>query len=70
MSRRKSSPELEKLTGVANIDVYGGQEDYISVQLVEEKMKQYRLNMSTVISLVENADFSLPAGASNAAITI
>ena len=51
-------PELEKLTGVANIDVYGGQEDYISVQLVEEKMKQYRLNMSTVISLVENADFS------------
>lgn len=25
-------------------------------------MKQYRLNMSTVISLVENADFSLPAG--------
>lgn len=55
-------PELEKLTGVANIDVYGGQEDYISVQLVEEKMKQYRLNMSTVISLVENADFSLPAG--------
>ncbi|PWM21359.1 MAG: AcrB/AcrD/AcrF family protein, partial [Oscillospiraceae bacterium] len=55
-------PEFEKLTGVASVEVFGGQEDYISVQLIEEKMKQYHLNMSTVISMVQNADFSMPAG--------
>ena len=45
-------PEFEKLTGVASVEVFGGQEDSISVQLIEEKMKQYHLNMSTVISMV------------------
>ena len=55
-------PEFEKLLGVAEVTVSGGQEDYISVELIEERMQQYGLNMSTINSIVGAADFSIPAG--------
>lgn len=55
-------PEFEKLSGTASVDVNGGQEDYISVRLDDQKMKQYHLDMSTVLSVVGSADFSIPVG--------
>ena len=55
-------PEFEKLSGVASVDVSGGEEQYISIQLQEEKLNQYGLTMSTVTQLISAADFSLPAG--------
>lgn len=55
-------PEIEKINSVAEVDVSGGQENKISVELIPEKMKQYHLSMDTVSSAVAGADFSYPAG--------
>lgn len=56
------TPEFEKLSGVASVDVSGGQRDYISVELSEEKLEQYKLDMNSVVNFVGSADFSIPAG--------
>ncbi|MEG2203718.1 MAG: efflux RND transporter permease subunit, partial [Oscillospiraceae bacterium] len=60
--KEEVNPEFEKLSGVASVDVSGGASDYIRVQLREEKLSQYGLTMSTLVSLLKNADFSFPAG--------
>ena len=41
-------PEFEKLGGVASVDVSGGQENYISIELDEQRLKQYGLDMSKI----------------------
>jgi len=56
------SPEFEKLSSVAEVSVRGGQEDYISVELLEDKLQQYGITMGTVVNSVSNADFSQPSG--------
>lgn len=55
-------PEFKKLSGVANVDVYGGQESYISVLLQREKLLQYGVNMDQISQSIAAADFSMPAG--------
>lgn len=55
-------PEIEKLSGVASVDISGGSADYIKVELQAEKLAQYGLTMSSLSSIVGMADFSLPAG--------
>lgn len=55
-------PELEKLSGVASVSSYGGQQEYISITLQRELMEQYHLTMSDVVSAVSTADFTMPAG--------
>ncbi len=54
------SPEFQKLSTVADVSVQGG--EYVSVELKEELMTQYGLNMTTVAQAVANADFSQPSG--------
>ena len=56
------APEFEKISSVASVDVSGGQEQYIKVELIPEKLDQYHLSMSQVAQAVGSADFSLPAG--------
>ena len=63
----KIVPEFEKLSGVASVDVSGGQKNYVSVELNQELLKQYNLNMSTIIGFVSSADFSLPIGSTQRA---
>ena len=55
-------PELEKLSGVASVSSYGGQQEYISITLQRDQMEQYGLSMSDVVSAVSSADFTMPAG--------
>jgi len=55
-------PELEKLSGVASVSSYGGQQEYISITLQRAVMEQYGLSMSDVVNAVGSADFTLPAG--------
>lgn len=55
-------PEFEKLSGVASVSISGGQTDYISVRLREDRMRQYQIDMNTVISTIKSADFTMPAG--------
>lgn len=55
-------PELEVLTGVADVTVSGGQEDYIRVELKEDLLSQYGLTMSSVAQYISTVDFNIPAG--------
>lgn len=55
-------PEIEKLSGVASVEVSGGAEDYIKIELKREKLVQYKLTMGSLANIVGAADFSLPAG--------
>lgn len=55
-------PELEKLSAVGEVSLSGGQESYIRIQLIPEKLEQYNLSMNTVAQIVGAADFAVPAG--------
>ncbi|HBP25149.1 MAG TPA: AcrB/AcrD/AcrF family protein [Oribacterium sp.] len=56
------APEFNKLSSVASVDTTGGQKQYVQIQLIPEKLKQYHLSMSTIAQIVGAADFSYPAG--------
>lgn len=56
------TPEFEKLAGVAQVSVMGGQETYMQVRLSPEKLRQHNLDIASVAQMVAVADFSLPAG--------
>ncbi len=62
-------PEFEKLSSVASVDISGGSEEYISISLMPEKLKQYGLDISTVAQLVSAASFTLPAGSTGVGST-
>lgn len=54
--------ELDKIKEVADHSVSGGQEEYISIELYSEYMKQYGLNMSGIASAIKAVNFTMPAG--------
>ena len=56
------APSFEKLSSVASVDVMGGTEEYIRIELNEEKMQQYGITMTSLQSDIANADISYPAG--------
>lgn len=58
-------PELERINDVAEVSVSGGAENYISVQLIPEALKQYNLSISTVSQAVSSANFTMPAGSAD-----
>ncbi len=62
-------PELEKLSSVASVDISGGTKEYIRVELIPEKLQQYRLDIGTVASLVGSASFTMPAGSADVGST-
>ena len=55
-------PQIEKLGCVANVDVSGGQAEYIRVELIPEKMAQYRMNMTSLATALASAGFTMPLG--------
>lgn len=55
-------PELEKISGVAQVQVSGGSEEYIRVELNETLMNQYGLTMDSIAQMLTMVDFSYPAG--------
>ena len=55
-------PELEKLSSVASVDVSGGSQEYISIELIPEKLNQYNLDINTVAGLVGSSSFTMPSG--------
>jgi HAE1 family hydrophobic/amphiphilic exporter-1 len=55
-------PELEAVTSVASVDVYGGRENYIRVLLDENALNQYGLSMSSVAQYIAATDFTVPLG--------
>ena len=55
-------PELESVSGVAEVAVSGGAEEYIKIELDDTLLKQYGLTMSSVAQFLGQVDFSYPAG--------
>ena len=58
----KIKPDLQSISGVAQVEVSGTRDDYFRVVLDEEKMQQYGLNISSVASAIGAADFEIPLG--------
>lgn len=54
--------ELEALSSVAQVQVNGGDENYIRILLKEDMMSQYGLTISSVANYIAATDFSIPIG--------
>ena len=55
-------PEFEKLSEAAEVAVSGGAEEYVRVELIEEKMRQYGVTMSSISGDIKAADIAFPSG--------
>ncbi len=55
-------PEFERLSTVASVDISGGRPEYVRVELIPERLSQYRLNISAVAQAIGSADFTYPVG--------
>ncbi len=58
----KIVPELEKISSVASVDISGGREEYIRVEVIPEKLKQYHLSMNSLVTAVASVNLAYPAG--------
>ena len=52
-------PELDRIADIADITVTGGQEDYIRIELHQDKMKQYGVTMANVATYIKTTDFTI-----------
>ena len=68
-AKRYVVPELEKLSSVASVDAFGGQQDYIRICLSAEKLSRYHLDINSVAQLVGAASFTIPAGSTGVGST-
>ena len=57
--------ELETISGVADVQVYGGRENYIRVLLDSQAMKEYGVTMSGIAQTIGAMDFTVPVGSVN-----
>lgn len=55
-------PEIERINGVSSVDMRGGMQEYIKVELIEENLEQYNLNMNDVSNAISSANFTTTAG--------
>ena len=55
-------PRLESVSNVARVEVNGGRENFVRIQLNAEKMNQYGLTMSAVSAAIAGAEYNVPAG--------
>ncbi|MBD3225660.1 MAG: MMPL family transporter [Caldithrix sp.] len=56
------SPALQRVDGVAVVDVFGGYEPEISIQVNRQKMEAYRLSLAQIVQAVKEQNISVPAG--------
>ena len=55
-------PVVERVSGVAKVEVSGTQEEYLRVVLDEAALRQYKLSISQVAAAIAAADFDMPVG--------
>jgi len=55
-------PRLERLEGVASVNIYGGYEDEIAVDINQEKMQGYGLSVQYIAQIIGAENLSLPGG--------
>ncbi|MCL2049826.1 MAG: efflux RND transporter permease subunit [Defluviitaleaceae bacterium] len=55
-------PQFERLPSVANVEVIGGREEYVSVELSEEKLHAHNLTMQNVLAALGGVNHTAPLG--------
>lgn len=55
-------PRLEKVSGVSRIEITGGLETEVRIELDETKVNNFGLNINTVSSLISAANVNIPLG--------
>lgn len=55
-------PMLERLEGVSEIDVYGGQEQEVAIEIDPDKLENYNLSIVDVYNKMKSASANLPGG--------
>lgn len=60
--KQQLEPELRKIEGVAKIEVNGGTDRYISVELRPDALAQYGLDVATVADVISGGSYTIPAG--------
>lgn len=55
-------PQIQKIKGVAEITVLGGQEREIQVKVNQDKLKSYKVSLSQVVEAINRSGIDLPAG--------
>jgi len=58
-------PQLDRLSSVSSVDVSGGRQDYVRVEIMEERLAEYGLNISNVIQAVSGVNHTAPLGTAN-----
>ena len=58
-------PEIERISGVSQVEMRGGSREYVRVLLREEEMEQYGVTMNDVANAIASADFNTTAGTIN-----
>lgn len=59
------APELQRVPGVAIVDVFGGYEPEVSVLIDRNRLDAYRLSVASVAQTVKQHNVSIPAGKIN-----
>ena len=55
-------PRLERAPGIAAVDIVGGKEREIHVDLYSEKVKALKLSVADIVENIEKGNLNLPAG--------
>ncbi len=55
-------PELKKIPTLAQVELYGGRERYIRVEIIPEYAAQYGLSVSSIADAISAVNFSMPTG--------
>ncbi|NIW70351.1 AcrB/AcrD/AcrF family protein, partial [candidate division KSB1 bacterium] len=56
------APQLQRLPGVAIVDVFGGYEPEISVRINRNRLEAHRLSLAAVVQPIRTHNVSVPAG--------
>lgn len=56
------APEIQRVSGVAVVDVFGGYEPEISVQVDRNRLEVHQLRLAQVVEAIRNHNISVPAG--------
>ncbi|PKM93552.1 MAG: multidrug ABC transporter [Firmicutes bacterium HGW-Firmicutes-1] len=56
---------LERIKGVASVDISGGYENYVSIQVYTDRLNGYGLSMDTIAQNLAAQNLNLPAGKVN-----
>ncbi len=62
IAENEISPELQKIDGLANVEVRGGRNRRITIALKRERLAAFGLTISQVASAIRNENIILPAG--------